>query len=391
MTFDSEVRLDMPLERMDNAGRTKAEGIVRRLHPGSTTNLSGGALKAVDVLDASADAEARGKDKQGRTRAVMLFTDGLANQGIRDTPRLVAAVSGALSTASAKCGGPISMFTFGFGADHSEDCLRALATSSGAGGLYYYVNTADDIPNAFADALGGLTSVVAQNATLDLKATGDAGTAVARVLGSTYARDASGALVLGDLFAEDEKDILIELSLPARSAPSDEPVAVLDATLRAFNVVRGAPEVVGVSLAIARPVSTPPNQPPNLQIDAQRNRIEAAEAMEKASQAADRGDLDAGREVLKRARLLISASDSAATEFCSNLVEEFSQQETAYRSVSQYRNYGSKLSKMQAMSHSRQRATHSSAPNMYSAGASRKAAVKSAWMSSLKAGDSDED
>merc|ERR1719359_2775925 len=107
--------------------------------------------------------------KEGRTRAVMLFTDGLANEGIRDTAQLCAAVNGALSAASAKLGGPISLFTFGFGADHNESCLRALATGSGAGGLYYYVSTAEDIPNAFADCLGGLTSVVAQNASLSLE------------------------------------------------------------------------------------------------------------------------------------------------------------------------------------------------------------------------------
>ena len=108
------------------------------MRPGSTTNLSGGALQAIDVLDASAAADApaakeAGGEKQGRTRAVMLFTDGLANDGIRETPRLVSAVNGALAAASAKLGGPISLFTFGFGADHNEDCLRSLATGSGAG------------------------------------------------------------------------------------------------------------------------------------------------------------------------------------------------------------------------------------------------------------------
>merc|ERR550514_1662032 len=111
----------------------------------------------------------------------MLFTDGLANEGIRDTQQLVSAVNGALTAASAKLGGPISLFSFGFGSDHNEDCLRSLATGSGAAGLYYYVAKSEDIPNAFADCLGGLTSVVAQNASLSLEGVG--GATVARVLG----------------------------------------------------------------------------------------------------------------------------------------------------------------------------------------------------------------
>merc|ERR1719240_1038455 len=115
----------------------------------------------------------------------MLFTDGLANEGIRDPTQLQQAVSGALAAASAKLGGPISMYTFGFGADHNETCLRNLATASGAAGMYYYVSTAEDIPNAFADCLGGLTSVVAQNTTLSLEPLGS-GVSVARVLGNTY-------------------------------------------------------------------------------------------------------------------------------------------------------------------------------------------------------------
>jgi uncharacterized protein YegL len=139
VTFDSNVRCDMSLVPMSNAGRTQAEGVVRGLQPGSTTNLSGGALKAIDVLDESAGGGSRkgdkAKDEPKRTRAVMLFTDGLANEGIRDTTQLVAAVNGALAAASAKLGGPISLFTFGFGADHNEDCLRGLAAGSGAAGM----------------------------------------------------------------------------------------------------------------------------------------------------------------------------------------------------------------------------------------------------------------
>merc|ERR1719421_2631544 len=183
----------------------------------------------------------------------MLFTDGLANQGIVNSGQLVAAVSAALSSASAKLGGPINFFTFGFGADHNEDCLRALATGSGAGGLYYYVSNSDDIPNAFADVLGGLTSVVAQNATLSLAPSAEHGVSISRVLGNAYAAQGGriDAIELGDLFADDAKDILVELDLPSRPQPSPEPLVVLRAELRAFNVARSEAETVAASVEVA--------------------------------------------------------------------------------------------------------------------------------------------
>merc|ERR1719456_225159 len=53
VTFDTDVKLEVPLVAMDKDGQTKAQAVVKGVHPGATTNLSGGALKAIDVLDAS--------------------------------------------------------------------------------------------------------------------------------------------------------------------------------------------------------------------------------------------------------------------------------------------------------------------------------------------------
>jgi len=397
VTFDSNVQMNLGLEPMSTAGRAKAEGVIKGLHPGATTNLSGGALKAIDVLDASASREPRTPkgekaDEAKRTRAVMLFTDGLANEGIRDTTQLVAAVNGALTAASARLQGPISLFTFGFGADHNEDCLRSLAAASGATGLYYYVESAETIPTAFADCLGGLTSVVAQNATLSFSPA--QGVSVSRVLGSTYSRDAEGAVVLGDLFAEDEKDVLVELALPTLPAPSGDAL-VLTAELRAFNVVRSAPDVVEATLTLARPEATPADQPVNAALDAQRNRIETAEAMEAASRMADAGDIAGGRNVLLAMKRKVVESSSAQEALSANLVYEIDSIEAEYQSSARYRSVGSKMSKMQARSHGVQRATHANV-GTYSGGGARKAALKASWMSSIKSSaqggnDSDSD
>ena len=52
------------------------------------------------------------------------------------------------------------MFTFGYGAEHDADLLRAVADAGN--GLFYYVDNTDSIPESYCDCLGGLLSVAAQ-------------------------------------------------------------------------------------------------------------------------------------------------------------------------------------------------------------------------------------
>lgn len=232
-----------------------------------------------------------------------------------------------------------------------------------------------DIPNAFADCLGGLTSVVAQNAKLSLEGVG--GVSITRMLGTAYTYSA-GTITLGDLFAEDEKDVLVELALPALLAPSEQPTTVLQVSLRAFNIAISAPDVVETTLEIARPAATPSNQRVNEKVDAQRNRLETAAAMEEASALADRGDLEGGKQMLAACRERVMGSESRARALSSQLVSEIKDLEDNFCSVAQYRSVGSKMSRMHANSHQIQRSNHMSAAT-YTAGASRKRAMKGMW------------
>jgi len=224
--------------------------------------------------------------------------------------------------------------------------------------------------------------VVAQNATLSLEPANDQGVSIKRVLGSTYARDVEGSIVLGDLLAEEEKDVLIELALPMLAAPV-EATPALHATLRAFNVGRCAPDAVHATLQLARPLATPVDQPINTELDAQRNRIETAEAMETATLMADAGDLEGGRAIFRACKAKIAESASSSHQLSQNLVNECEQLEANYRTLSAYHSVGGKMSKMHAMSHCHQRSVHTNA-GAYLSGAKRKASMKAKWMSSLQ-------
>lgn len=117
------------------------------------------AVKAREIFGGLAAPPAKPVEEDA-VRSVFVFTDGMANVGHRDEA-LVAATKQLLDSES-----PVRIFAFGFGADHSEQLLSELAAAGQ--GQYYYIQNEDQIPTAFADALGGLLSVAAQNVVLEL-------------------------------------------------------------------------------------------------------------------------------------------------------------------------------------------------------------------------------
>lgn len=98
---------------------------VSELKAGSSTNLSAGLMAGIEQLTR--------RTSKAEVASVLLFTDGLANHGITSTTQMVAAMNSTLE----KARGPCTVFTFGFGSDHSEKTLHALADA--ARGFYYYI------------------------------------------------------------------------------------------------------------------------------------------------------------------------------------------------------------------------------------------------------------
>jgi hypothetical protein len=85
-------------------------------------------------------------------------------------------------TETGGAGGVVSVTAFGFGADHDANLLRSICDGTNGTrekcflglwqnflGMFYYVESAEKIALAFADSLGGLLSVVAQNLELTLE------------------------------------------------------------------------------------------------------------------------------------------------------------------------------------------------------------------------------
>ncbi len=77
--------VNLPLTAMDADGKLKAEQAIKKVQHRGHTNLSGGLLAAMETL-----YRVKAKDAS-LVESVLLFTDGKANVGIRDTAALVKA------------------------------------------------------------------------------------------------------------------------------------------------------------------------------------------------------------------------------------------------------------------------------------------------------------
>lgn len=237
--FDSTVDVVFETTKMDEEGRRMANERIRQIQANSATNLSGGLFKGLDFLKAI-------KKEDGRVRKCLLFTDGLANNGITEPEKLREA---ALEYRSG-----IGISTFGYGSDHDAKLLEALAQD----GSFYYIDSPDKILQAFGAELGGLISTYAQNVEIRLHPAD--GVKIDEVLndltvepdgGQTPGTDASQDLIVhaDDLLAEIPYHICLKLSCEKRvKGPGPREVALVHATAKFTNVVEKRPDELTASI-----------------------------------------------------------------------------------------------------------------------------------------------
>ena len=199
--FDDKVEVLYPASPVKLKDELK--GIVSQIFPGGTTNLSGGMLAGYKEVKKNA--------REGQVDRVLLLTDGLANQGITDAEKLCKKAEGMRKSG-------VAVTTLGVGDDFDEDLLTALAEKSG--GNYYFIGSADNIPEIFSRELQELLSVVAQN----VKVTFDCSDVLTVTKVWNYPPEGDRILNIGlpDLVASDRKILVMELQvekLPAGENP----------------------------------------------------------------------------------------------------------------------------------------------------------------------------
>ncbi|XP_030472993.1 E3 ubiquitin-protein ligase WAV3-like isoform X1 [Syzygium oleosum] len=308
ISFSSTARRLFPLRRMSDVGRQQALQAVNSLVANGGTNIAEGLRKGAKVM---AD-----RKQKNPVASVILLSDGQDTYTISGSgenrpqpnghPLLPLSING-----SDNSGFQIPVHTFGFGTDHDSSAMHSISETSG--GTFSFIETEAAIQDAFAQCIGGLLSVVVQELQVKIESLHPslkisslkAGSYPSRIM----ADGCSSSIDVGDLYADEERDFLVSINIPAEASSSEtsllnvmciyrDPLTKEFVSTEGEEVTIKRPEIAGEEIV-------------SIEVDRQQNRVRAAEAMAQARAAAEQGDLAVAASILENCRRVLSESLSA--------------------------------------------------------------------------------
>jgi len=262
---------------------------------------------------------------------------------------------------------PCTIYTFGFGANHNESLLEALA--EWGRGQYTFIENTDTIAEIFAECLGGLISIVGRD--LKVKVSGLNGVLLNRCISQVgYKVEQTKpkleyTISIPDIQSEENRDLVFEITIPKLDAQRDGwPMAQISCEYT--NVAKKKSETLSVIGKINRCNENDEIGERNDELDAQCNRIFASEAMDIADKMAEKGDLTNARKVLTDAKSKIQQSQTYQKQkkgyfqYAQNLVSDMDDVTKDLSNKQSYSNAGGKKLKMSKKAHGMQRSVHSS-------------------------------
>ena len=291
VAFDNDVELVLPLDTHDTDA---AIARVMQVVCGGSTNLSGGWLKGIEMLEAAPRDEA--------LRRVVLLTDGQANVGETSADRL-AGMAGAARSRN------ITTSAIGFGDDFDEELL-ALIADTGAGNDYWCAGP-DHAPQIFNDEFVGLAATVAQNVSIELRPV-DAIVDYA-VLNEFPITDVPGGMqiALGDAYGGERRRLVAKMLLPEQR---DEGPFVLGEAIVRWATVGDDIELHTVTIPLVIGVSSDPDAieaGTDPEVTEHVNVLRAAEERRKAQEMIASGDYDSASLFLSSAADLLEETHAS--------------------------------------------------------------------------------
>eukprot|EP00979_Chaetoceros_neogracilis_P002918 scaffold489_cov202-Chaetoceros_neogracile.AAC.1 len=205
VVFGDEARLEIPTRKLTKASKNDALSKIKALHTRGCTNMSGGIGLAAQELQTV--------ESPHEVRTIFLLTDGHANRGISQKDEIVKLAKGCLGATNERR--EIAIHCFGYGVDHDSEML---------GDNPKQQKVDSDVSSAFGDALGGVLSVVAQNTSVKITVPNEASALGVSILHVKHDKaikqlDGSYLVPIGDFYAEESRDVIVETTLLARRDP----------------------------------------------------------------------------------------------------------------------------------------------------------------------------
>jgi hypothetical protein len=368
VVFSSSSRRIFPLRRMSDQGKEDATVAVNSVSANGGTNVVDGLKKGVRVL-----AERREKNP---VSSIILLSDGKDTTTLhshRETStgpdalsnflNLLPATVCPMNEAREEARLPaVPVHTFGFGLDHDSALMHAISDASG--GTFSFIESVVVVQDAFARCIGGLLSVVAQDLRLTVLA-GSTGVSIGSIPSGKYtnsitSQGSKGTVEVGNLYADEEKEFLVYLTVPSES-PDNITTFLLQVSCSYVNTEsKERVEVIGERVTIKRPtVLSPSDTTVSLEVDRQRNRIFVSKNIAEAQRMAENHNLEGAQALLHTTKSTLQASASAQADdnLCGWLEAELTEIIEKMASTEMYEHTGRAYVLSGLSSHSWQRAT----------------------------------
>ncbi|CAH8315703.1 unnamed protein product [Eruca vesicaria subsp. sativa] len=354
IAFSSTARRLFPLTKMSDAGRQRALQAVNSLVANGGTNIAEGLRKGVKVMEERRD--------QNPVGSIILLSDGRDTYTMNNQPDpnykllLPLSMHGCESKRF-----QIPVHSFGFGSDHDASLMHSVSETSG--GTFSFIESEAVIQDALAQCIGGLLSVAVQELRLEVDGI-SSDVHLSSIKAGSYPSlvggdGRSGRVDIGDLYADEERDFLISINIPALRSGDETQLLKMRCvykdlltkevmTLQSHVLKIQRPETVGQEEAVV-----------SIEVDRQRNRFLAAEAMVKARGLAEGEDLAAAVTVIQVFRQVLAETVSAKSNdaFCVALDREMKEMQERMASRHVYEVSGRAYILSGLSSHSWQRAT----------------------------------
>ncbi|CAD5174976.1 unnamed protein product [Musa acuminata subsp. malaccensis] len=355
IAFSSTARRLFHLQRMTDTGRQQALQAVNSLISCGGTNIAEGLWKGAKVI--------KERTEQNPVCSMILLSDG------QDTYTLTSSLSRSFqshpdyrslvpSSILGDIAQQIPVHAFGFGADHDSTVMHSISEISG--GTFSFIESEVEIQDAFAQCIGGLLSVVVKEM-LVVAESGHPGVQLAAVKSGNYtnklADDArSASITVGDLYADEDRNFLVSVNVPPSSGSHD--MVLLKVCCAYRDVICNESITLEDVVRIQRPEVTTAYTS-SVDVDRERNRVQAAEAMLKARAAAERGVFSEAVSILEdqRRKLFESLAGQSGDQLCLALDAELREMQERMATQQRYEVSGRAYLLSGLSSHSWQRAT----------------------------------
>ena len=378
VVYGSHATVKVPIQAMTAQNKEQALATIRAIRTSGMTNLSGGLSLAAQEIKLIVNPN--------QVQSIFLLTDGHANEGITSQEGLVELTKSIQRTAGA--GGAsakdefvyvnaqIPVHCFGYGSDHNSTILREISNASG-GGSYYFVDNDSNVKEAFGDAMGGMLSVVAQSTVVKISVPSHAaelGVKINKVHHKEALRreDGSYTVSIGDFYAEESRDVLLNVELP-KIVEDDESetiplyIPLVEVSASYTSVVETNCGIVNsdpVTCFLSRPEGAEVSKA-NAHVMTQWLRIFVAQEIEQASQEGDRNQLEVARNRLKEALVTVRKESQGwgeSNDLIQSMIRDIELVQDGFASTRQYQAAGGHYAKSRAKGYEYQR---QSAPASY--------------------------